>query len=115
MNNRVMCYYVRSGLIEFKPNIVITLNVTGWSTAIWGEICARKIPIIHVLHDLYLLCPTSNMFKNGSPCVNVCSQCSLMRVGFGGKSNFVSAVVGVSKFILDKHVDGGLFLKSGKL
>ena len=96
---------------EFKPDIVTIHNTHGWSCSIWDAVKEANVPAIQVLHDLYLLCPT-NMFKSGKACENRCLMCKIMRLPYEYKSNNLKAVVGVSRFILDKLLGYNYFQKT---
>jgi glycosyltransferase involved in cell wall biosynthesis len=91
------------------PDLVCLHNLTGWSVAVWSELAALGVPVVQVLHDPYLICPRSNMFSKGSPCQQQCLKCRAMRLLHPQLSNQVSAVVGVSSFILDKLERYGYF------
>jgi glycosyltransferase involved in cell wall biosynthesis len=102
MYNTRMKEYVQQVINIEKPDIVICHNLTGFSISIWDEIKAAGIPIIQVLHDLYLMCPNSNMFKNGQSCSEQCQVCKFMRRKHSEKSGYVDAVVGVSAYVLNR-------------
>jgi len=97
-----------------KPDIVSCHNLAGWSVSVWDEIHAARIPIVQVLHDLYLLCPNSNMFKGNTPCTKQCTSCKLLRLSHPTKSKKVKAVVGISQNILSRFTDAGYFKKAEK-
>lgn len=112
--NAGMKDYVKTIVEEEKPDIVICHNLTGWSVSIWDEIKKYNIPIIQVVHDLYLMCSKSTMYKNKENCENQCFTCSLFRKNHPKMSNQVDVVVGVSQFILNKLVSNGYFGESKK-
>jgi glycosyltransferase involved in cell wall biosynthesis len=93
---------------DFKPDIVSIHNIYGWSCSIWDAVSESGVPAIQVLHDLYLLCPTS-MFKNNNVCKEQCLICRLLRLPYKSKSNKLKAVVGVSNFILNHYLSYGYF------
>ena len=93
----------------FQPDIVHFHNIAGLTRSIWPIPRARGIPSVQVLHDLHLVCPTSSMFKNERSCVQRCAECSVFRYGFAKASRDISAVVGVSRFVLDRVTSYGLF------
>lgn len=99
--NAGMRQYVREVIKEQKVDLVVCHDLSGWSAAVWDEISAAGIPIVQVLHDLYLLCPGSNMFKKGTHCKTPCTLCKHFRQGHAERSAQVDAVVGVSQFLLD--------------
>lgn len=104
-----MRQYVKLVMQKEKPDVVICHNLAGFSISIWDEIKINKIPIIQILHDLYLLCPRSNMFKNERACDKQCSICGLMRLCHKRKSGNIDVVVGVSNYILEHFKKYGYF------
>ena len=110
--NRAMRDYVRQVLELERPDLVVCHNLTGWSVSAWDEICAADLPIVQVLHDLYLLCPSSTMFKKGHSCQQQCGLCTRFRKGHDVRSAQVDTVVGVSRYMLDTLQGQGYFQSS---
>ncbi|QHF02902.1 glycosyltransferase [Pseudomonas asturiensis] len=92
-----------------QPDLVVCHNLTGWSVSAWDEITASGRPVVQVLHDHYLLCPSSTMFKQGHSCQRQCVMCKQFRKGHDERSAQVNAVVGVSQFMLDTLQAQGYF------
>ncbi|SFT73683.1 Glycosyltransferase involved in cell wall bisynthesis [Algoriphagus locisalis] len=113
-SNEKMSSVVEEVLEVEKPDIVSCHNLAGWSAEVWKPIAKAGIPIVQVLHDLYLLCPNSNMFKNEQTCENQCLRCKLLRSNHAEKSKQVSAVVGISNSILQRFIDFGYFSNASK-
>lgn len=107
--NPVMARKVARILEIEKPDIVHCNNLGGFSVAIWLEIKKRNIPLVHTLRDYYLLCPRTSMFKNARNCEKQCLICSIYSMPKKMLSSAVDCVVGISEFILHKHLDFGLF------
>lgn len=107
--NPLMAKTVRQVVHMERPDIVCAHNLTGWTVAAWSELHRLGVPIVQVLHDQYLLCIRSNMFDAGRTCPGQCMKCRLMRLFHPRLSRRVSAVVGVSGFILDKLLRNGYF------
>ena len=99
---------------SFKPDIIQFHNLAGLTRSVWSVPRALGIPSIQVLHDLYLICPKSSMFRNGHACKSRCASCQVFRMGFAKPSNDVNAVVGVSRYILDKITGEALFSQSAQ-
>jgi glycosyltransferase involved in cell wall biosynthesis len=112
--NQNMGLYLQNILAMEKPDIVSCHNLSGWSIAVWDILYNAKIPIVQVLHDFYLLCINSNMFKNGYQCEKRCISCKLARYPHLKKSKNINAVVGISQYVLEKVIDEGYFEKSIK-
>lgn len=112
--NNDMKRVVRKVLEKEKPDIVSCHNLVGWSVAVWDEIKAANIPIVQVLHDLYLLCPNSDMYKDNASCNRQCLSCALLRQKHKKLSAEVDAVVGISKFILSRFEQHQYFSNARK-
>ena len=99
---------VRDYIDNLRPDIIISHNLPGFSPSIWEVAFNKGIPIIQVLHDLYLLCPT-NMFRNEAVCSKQCKKCHMLRLFHRQLSNRLTAVVGISNFILNKFLSHDYF------
>jgi len=107
--NPLMSRQLATVVDEFKPDVVSVHNLPGFSVAAYSVFSARQIPIVQVLHDYYLLCPRVNLFANGKICETRCAKCRLYRLPHNHLTNQVSAVVGVSKAVLNQHLLHGAF------
>lgn len=100
---------LREVLRDFRPDVASCHNLAGWSIAAWRAIRGEGIPIAQVLHDQYLLCAKSTMFRNNRICPRQCLDCRMLRSRHRQASSQVDAVVGVSRFILARLLDNGYF------
>ncbi len=69
----------------------------------------RRIPIVHTLLAFQLLCARGSLMRDGKACRTQCADC---REATGVQRYFagrVSAVIGISKYMLDLHRRWGLF------
>lgn len=107
--NAAMRDDVRKVLQREQPDVVSCHNLAGWSIAIWDEVRRAGIPIVQVLHDMYLLCANSNMYRNGKSCTQQCLHCRILRRSHRDNSRNVNAVVGISRSILDRFTASGYF------
>jgi glycosyltransferase involved in cell wall biosynthesis len=107
--NGAMRAYVKQVIEQQRPDVVVCHNLAGWSVSVWDEITEAGLPIVQVLHDMYLICPGSNMFKKGRCCPQPCASCQQFRKGHDARSAQVSTVVGVSGFMLEKLQQQGYF------
>ena len=99
----------RKVLKEFQPDVVSCHNLAGWSIAVWNEAQRRDIPIVHVLHDYYLMCTAGSMSKDGLPCTQRCARCKAFRLPHRGKSAAVSGVVAISEHMKTVFETAGYF------
>lgn len=99
-------------LLLEKPDIVHTNNLSGFSVIVWNIAKKLNCNIVHTLRDYYLLCPKATMFKNGKNCESQCFSCNKFSIPKKNNSDLVDAVVGISQFILEKHIKYGYFKNS---
>lgn len=92
-----------------SPDIVHTNNLAGFSTEIWAQAAERHMPIVHTLHDYYLMCPPGAMYRNPVNCEEICARCLPFASYRRRSSRAVEAAVGVSRYILDRHIENGFF------
>ncbi|SPB18945.1 group 1 glycosyl transferase [Caballeronia novacaledonica] len=97
-----------------KPDVVNTANLSCLSVDAWRVASNAGVPIVHTIHDYYLLCPTATMLTGGKPCPSQCGVCSLYAKPKQIASAQVNAAVGVSGFVLQKHVESGFFSRAAK-
>ncbi|WP_460171193.1 glycosyltransferase family 4 protein [Thermus sp. FJN-A] len=99
-------------LRQETPDLVHTHNLAGFSVAVWKAVKRHGLPLVHTLHDHYLLCPRSTMFRGGRNCTDICTDCRLYAWPRRRMTTLVDAVVGVSHYILDRHLAYGYFTRS---
>ena len=100
---------IRSVLERVKPDLVHTNNLAGLSVSVWSAARKLGIPVVHTVRDHYLMCIRGFMFHRGVQCARQCGLCRMISMPRKGVSTKINAAVGVSRFILDKHLDGGFF------
>lgn len=98
-----------AGLIrQLKPDVVHTQNLSGFGAGIWTAFHKAGVPIVHTLRDYSLISPVSSPISNPL----LFKTYRLTSLGF---SKRVSAAVGISSHILNRHTDAGLFPNARKL
>ena len=110
VRNRVDDVVARPGgrleraLLASRPELVHTHNLPGISTAAWAVAARHGIPVVHTLHDYYLLCPRVTLTRrDGSACEPSPLLCGLRTRRLARWAGAVSAVIGVSEFVLGRH------------
>ncbi|WP_037061171.1 glycosyltransferase family 4 protein [Pseudoxanthomonas suwonensis] len=111
--NPLMQATLREVIQTERPDVVSVHNLPGWSASTWTTLKEYGVPFVQVLHDQYAICAKGTMFREGN-CVRQCTSCALLRLPHRGVSNKPSAVVGVSRFILEHHEKHGYFLNVPK-
>jgi glycosyltransferase involved in cell wall biosynthesis len=99
---------------EERPDLVHTNRLAGFSSLALQLVNKRGLPLVHTLHDYYLLCPRSCMFRNGKICRRRCMECRAYSLPKSRLSNRVDTVVGVSQYILERHLEFGYFAATPK-
>lgn len=67
------------------------------------------LPIVHTLLAYFLLCPHGSLMRQGRRCKTQCDECHAATSAQRRFARQVDAVVGISRFVLDLHLDWGLF------
>ena len=87
-----------------KPDVVNSHNVCGFSLAAWSEVKRRKMRLVHTVHDCYLLCSRSVLFRNGKNCKRRCLDCKVLTFNRRNLSRLPDSLVSVSEYTLKEHV-----------
>jgi glycosyltransferase involved in cell wall biosynthesis len=93
----------------FEPDVVVTHHPQGLSAAVFTAIAARRLPHVHTAHDLNILCARGTMTRDGEFCGGRCVACRVQRTVRGGAIKLdLSRLIGVSRYICDRHVRAGV-------
>jgi glycosyltransferase involved in cell wall biosynthesis len=96
-------------LDEEKPDLVQCGNLRDFSVAVWVEAKKRGLPVVQMLHDYYLGCVNSSMFRGGKNCETQCAHCRVLCAPRRALSNTPRAVISLSGRTLEKLEGCGLF------
>jgi glycosyltransferase involved in cell wall biosynthesis len=107
--NRQQYQRIVATLEQLQPDLVHTNNLLGLSAGCWGAVKSLGLPLLHTLRDYQLLCPRGQMMKGDMRCDRQCTACRAYSLSRNGPSRLVDAVIGNSKFILDRHLAAGFF------
>lgn len=97
---------------EERPDVVHTHLITGFSASAWAAARSGGTPIVHTLHDHYVLCARSTMALGGVPCATRHLECAILTQPRFLASRIVDWVVGVSRYVLSRHEEYGAFAGS---
>ena len=100
---------VRREIDAVKPDIVVTSTIENFGGEAWRAAKDTGTPVVHILRSYFLLCWKGTMFRNGRSCAHPCLECRLSTAGRQDATRQLSGVVGITRFILQAHRDGGLF------
>jgi len=112
--NLLMAMAVRKLLLDLKPDVVNSHNVAGLSAGTLPVMRNLDIAHVHTLHDQYLLCPNSMMFRDDKNCKVQCVACRAYALPRRHVARQIKSVVGVSQYILDRHDNFGYFKDADK-
>jgi len=112
--NPVMARRVSKIIDLEKPDVVHTNVLLGFSYAVWWVIHKRGIRLVHTIRDHLLFCPRSTMFRNGTNCKTQCVSCRLFSSPKKMLCSYVDQVVGISNYILDRHLSEGWFKNTNR-
>jgi glycosyltransferase involved in cell wall biosynthesis len=102
-------------ILREKPDLLHTSTVEDVSTALWTHAARNGLASVHTLRSYTLLCPKGTMFRDEQACSKACFGCAAISYPKRLRSSVVSGVIGVSKFILQKHVGAGHFAQAHKI
>jgi glycosyltransferase involved in cell wall biosynthesis len=111
--NPLMADAVGGILQEQRPDAVSTHNLTGFSCSVWRVAKRRGVRLYHTLRDYSLMCPKASMFRAGEACAEQCRLCRTYTSPSKRLSVQVDGVVGISHYILEKHLRAGYFPNVG--
>ncbi len=107
--NPVMAARFGSLLDQLKPDLVMTHPLQGFSSAVWSVVRARRLPLIHVLHDHALLCPSTTMTRGDQVCDGLCLRCRSFASVRKWLSVAPDAIIAPSASVLARHQQFGWF------
>jgi glycosyltransferase involved in cell wall biosynthesis len=106
--NPIVLNRVRKVVDSFQPDIMNSHCMVAFSVDSWKAAAERNIPIVHALHEFNLFCRNTNAFRNGRMCPGVCLACRITTPK-RWLSRLTSGVIGVSRDVLQRHLDRGFF------
>lgn len=101
--NPMVARRVKALLLREQPDVLHIRNTEDFSPYIAKLARSLNIPVVVTLNSCTWLCPRGTMFKNGHNCTRQCISCRTITYPKKWLSRYVNAVVGVSRFMLDRH------------
>lgn len=99
----------REILQAFRPNVLHSHTLNGLSPDIWRVAHDLGIPVVHTLHDYYLVCPRCSRFRDGRACDHPCGSCAALTQTRRKRAGRIDAVTSVSRRTLEIHQASGVF------
>lgn len=111
--NPVMARRVARALRMLAPDVVNCHNLQGFSASAWFAAARLGIPIVQTIHDYYLACPRSAMWRpNRGNCAKPCAECRVFSLPRRALSHLPAAATCVSHRVFDRLTDAGAFPKA---
>ncbi|TXE12998.1 glycosyltransferase [Seonamhaeicola algicola] len=107
--NKRYDFKVTSILNSFKPQVMFTNNLGGFSVRLWVLAKSRNIKVVHTIRDYYLQCPKTTKFNGEHNCLQLCTSCKLYAAKKKKASVLIDYVVGISQYVLQDHLENGYF------
>jgi glycosyltransferase involved in cell wall biosynthesis len=95
---------VTKAIHAFRPDIVVSSTIENFGPSVWQAGARAGVPIVHILRSYYVQCLRGTMFANGCNCTTTCPECSAFTWGRRHAAPLVNGLVGISQFILDRHI-----------
>ena len=118
---------VRREIQRFKPDIVHIGNVSGSTLAPFAACQSLHVPVVNILHDLWLLCANNMLYRaDGTTCNPAakrsrCQHCyrrydywgniPYRRAVFKALTGNVRVFISPSQAMIDRHVEAGYDLR----
>lgn len=108
--NPVMLRRVARVLAAQRPDVVNCHNLQGFSVAAWVAAARLGIPVVQTVHDYYLGCPRSAMWRPGrGNCARPCVECRAFALPRRRLSRIPAAITAVSHRMFDRLAAAGVF------
>lgn len=96
-------------LKQYRPDVVHSHSMVELPPRMWALARQAGAAVVHTLHDYDLLCIRAALFKDGQRCVQRHASCAAFSRVKRYYHTHIQSVVGVSKAILQTHLEDGLF------
>jgi len=109
-------YIVKKILKKERPDVVHTNTPSGFSPSIFNAVKSLNIPLVHTLHDYYLICPRITLLhSNGEICETPSIFCKFYQWINEKLIAHPDTLISPSEFTLKKHKEYDLFVESQSL
>jgi glycosyltransferase involved in cell wall biosynthesis len=111
--NRACGRRLRQILREYRPDVVHSHGVEGFSPVLWRMAKSLGIPLMHTAHDYYMLCPRALLVtRRQSICATPAVPCRLRAAWYSRCAAAIDLFCSPSQFLLDLHLAHGLSARS---
>ena len=109
INNPLVKRKVGEIVEKEKPDIIHTHNLNELTFGVLETFSRSGAKLIHTLHDYSFMCLNTMMFKDMKNCEKICPGCLLYASLKKKFTGYVDYLVGVSRFIVERHRKHGFF------
>jgi len=107
--NPLMGAKIATVIHDYKPSVVHTNALAGFSLAAWVAAYRAGAPIVHTARDYYLLCYRGSMWSAGQSCLEQCRSCRIRSAPHRRSvAKYVSTFVGITKHVVQVHEEAGV-------
>jgi glycosyltransferase involved in cell wall biosynthesis len=96
-----------------RPDVVHCHNLQGFSVAAWAAARHRRLAVVQTVHDYYLACANSTMYRRRKNCDMQCGACRILGTPKRLMSGVPDVVTSVSRYTLSRLEACGLFRHGG--
>lgn len=108
--NPVMRRRLQRLLARLRPDVIHAHNLQGFSVSAWVAARRLGIPVVQTLHDYYLACPRSTMWRpDRGNCASPCLECRIFATPRRRLSHLPAIVTSVSHRVLQRVSAAGVF------
>ena len=108
--NPLMASRLRATLRTLRPDVLNCHNLQGFSVSAWREAASLGIPVVQTIHDYYLACPRSAMWRPArGNCAQQCVECRMFSFPRRALSGTPAAITCVSHRVFDRLTQAGTF------
>ena len=108
--NLLMGRRTAAALAKLQPQVLNCHNLQGFSVAAWRAADALGVPVVQTIHDYYLACPRSAMWRpSHGNCSHQCKECHIFTTPRRILSKIPACVTCVSYRVMDRITDAGTF------
>jgi glycosyltransferase involved in cell wall biosynthesis len=94
---------------DYKPDVLVTSTIENFGGEAWAAAHQAGVPSVHLLRSYWPFCVKGSAVKNGRNCDGRCLDCAVFTWGRRKDSQLVPGVIGISDYILKRHLQQGLF------
>ena len=108
--NPAMGRRTAEALVALRPEVLNCHNLQGFSVAAWRTAKTLGIPVVQSIHDYYLACPRSAMWRPRSGnCEHQCTECRIFTTPRRFLAGIPACVTCVSHRVMERITSTGMF------